>query len=202
MCRWQAIFLQESWWISRKNCAVQGAKDPLIGHVDMFQTSPKTHAIISRISAPTTLLVRPSKKSSAQVQRRRQSQENCNHVVSPQFPPVSDIFSSILRDCRPVDLLLPFINAVAVNPQSQCLRRGDGTGDILDKICDFGTDARGAAWRKTDRNSESSLTVMLTMMRFSSSRSKGPFKCCFLLGFPLLFTLTLRSRIHKRFTSV
>ena len=121
---WQAIFSQESWRISRKNCAVQGTKAPPVGHVDMFQTSPKTHAIISRISAPTTLLVRPSKKSSAQVQRRRQSQENCNHVVSPQFPPVSDIFSSILRNCRPVDLLLPFINAVAVNPQSQCLRRG------------------------------------------------------------------------------
>ena len=39
--RRQAIFSQESWRISRKNCAVQGAKDPLIGHVDIFQTSPK-----------------------------------------------------------------------------------------------------------------------------------------------------------------
>ena len=40
MGRWQAIFSQESWRISRKNCAVQGAKDPLIGYVDIFQTSP------------------------------------------------------------------------------------------------------------------------------------------------------------------
>ena len=38
--RWQAIFSQESWRISRKNCAVQGAKAPPVGHVDMFQTSP------------------------------------------------------------------------------------------------------------------------------------------------------------------
>ena len=40
MGRWQAIFSQESWRISRKNCAVQGAKDPPVGHVAMFQTSP------------------------------------------------------------------------------------------------------------------------------------------------------------------
>ena len=40
MGRWQAIFSQESWRIARKNCAVQGAKDPPVGHVAMFQTSP------------------------------------------------------------------------------------------------------------------------------------------------------------------
>ena len=40
MGRWQAIFSQESWRISRKNCAVQGAKNPPVGHVDMFQASP------------------------------------------------------------------------------------------------------------------------------------------------------------------
>ena len=40
MGRWQAIFSQESWRISRKNCAVQGAKAPPVGHVDIFQTSP------------------------------------------------------------------------------------------------------------------------------------------------------------------
>ena len=45
MGRWQAIFSQESWRISRKYCAVQGAKAPPVGHVDMFQTSPKKQAI-------------------------------------------------------------------------------------------------------------------------------------------------------------
>nr|WP_294473418.1 GNAT family N-acetyltransferase [uncultured Intestinimonas sp.] len=34
---------QESWRIARKTCAVQGAKDPQVGHVDMFQTSPSRH---------------------------------------------------------------------------------------------------------------------------------------------------------------
>ena len=35
--RWQAIFPQKSWRISRKNCAVQGAKGPPIGYVDIFK---------------------------------------------------------------------------------------------------------------------------------------------------------------------
>ena len=39
-------FSQESWRISRKNCAVQGAKDPPVVHVDIFQTSPKHHLIV------------------------------------------------------------------------------------------------------------------------------------------------------------
>ena len=43
MGRWQAIFSQESWRIARKNCAVQGAKDPPVGHVGIFQTSPKPY---------------------------------------------------------------------------------------------------------------------------------------------------------------
>ena len=37
------FFSQESWRISRKNCAVQGTKDPPVGHVDMFQTSPRAN---------------------------------------------------------------------------------------------------------------------------------------------------------------
>ncbi|MCI8537176.1 MAG: hypothetical protein HFF18_00715 [Oscillospiraceae bacterium] len=38
---WQTIFSQESKKISRKNCAAQAEKGPLLGHVDMFQTRPK-----------------------------------------------------------------------------------------------------------------------------------------------------------------
>ena len=50
MGRWQAIFSQESWRIARKNCAVQGAKDPLIGHVANFQTSPKARHMAKQYS--------------------------------------------------------------------------------------------------------------------------------------------------------
>ncbi|WP_294476130.1 hypothetical protein, partial [uncultured Intestinimonas sp.] len=50
MSRWQAIFLQESWRISRKNCAVQGAKAPPVGHVDIFQTSPRACLKIGDVS--------------------------------------------------------------------------------------------------------------------------------------------------------
>ena len=38
--RWQAIFSQESWRISKKNCTVQRAKGPPVGYVDIFPTSP------------------------------------------------------------------------------------------------------------------------------------------------------------------
>ena len=64
--RWQAIFPQEFWRISKKNCTVQRAKGPPVGYVDIFQTSPgQRHEMVpdyqqlSGIAGPSSSVRRP-----------------------------------------------------------------------------------------------------------------------------------------------